>query len=87
MRRTYRRARHLVARLRAAQDEQRLSVAELAQRLGVSPSTAYMLYYGWRAPGPKVLRGMLHAFPELAQEVHVFLLQDMNDSEFRDVLR
>ena len=82
MRHGYRKVGHLVARLHAAQDEEGLSVTELAGRLGVSPSTVYMLYGGWRTPGPKVLRGMLQAFPGLAQEVHVFLLDRMMNSEF-----
>ena len=82
MRHGYRKVGRLVARLHAAQDEERLSVTELAGRLGVSPSTVYMLYGGWRTPGPKVLRGMLQAFPGLVQEVHVFLLDRMMNSEF-----
>lgn len=84
MRHGYRKVGRLVARLHAAQDEEGLSVTGLAGRLGVSPSTVYMLYGGWRTPGPKVLRGMLQAFPGLAQDVRLFLLEHMMDSEFEN---
>jgi transcriptional regulator with XRE-family HTH domain len=75
----------LVRRLRNLQCEQKLTWAELAQRLGVSASTVGMVFGGWRAPGPKFLRGVLRAYPCLRDEVYLFLLHNIHDSEVDDV--
>ena len=81
----YRNTEPLVRRLRDLQRQQRLTIAELAQRLGVSVSTVCMVYGGRRAPGRKFLRGVLRAYPCLREEVYLFLLQNMSISEYDDI--
>jgi transcriptional regulator with XRE-family HTH domain len=76
----------LVRRLRAMQEEERLTWAELAQRLGVSVAMVGMVYTGERMPGRKFLRGVLRAFPCLRDEVYLFLLRDISKGEVDDVL-
>ena len=82
-----RNAGHLVEMLRDVQRNDELSRADLAQRLGVSASMVNMVFGGWRSPGPKFLHGVLKAFPHLSDEVHLFLLQNMTDSEDDDIFR
>jgi transcriptional regulator with XRE-family HTH domain len=67
------------------QEEQKLTWADLAERLGVSVSTVGMVYGGWRAPGPKFLRGVLQAYPCLRDEVYLFLLRDISNGEVNDM--
>ena len=73
--------RRLVRMLRGIQRNEQLTIKGMALRLGVSPSMLRMVYSGRRSPGRKFLRGVLRAFPELRDEVHLFLLRDMSDSE------
>lgn len=73
--------RRLVRMLRGIQRDERLTIKGMALRLGVSPSMLRMVYSGRRSPGAKFLRGVLRAFPQLRDEVHLFLLRDMSDSE------
>jgi transcriptional regulator with XRE-family HTH domain len=75
----------LVRRLRTMQEEQKLTCADLAERLGVSVSTVGMVCGGWRAPGPKFLRGVLRAYPCLRDEVYLFLLRDISNGEADDM--
>jgi transcriptional regulator with XRE-family HTH domain len=85
----HRRARvdRLVRRLRAMQEKQRLTWADLAQRLGVSVAMVGMVYSGQRVPGRKFLHGVLRAFPCLRDEVYLFLLRDINNGEFHDAFQ
>jgi len=64
--------------LRGLQRNEHLSNKGMALRLGVSPSTVSMVYRGCRNPGPKFLRGVLKAYPQLRDEVYSFLLLDAN---------
>ena len=73
--------RRLVRMLRGLQRNQHLSNKGLALRLGVSKSMVGMVYQGRRNPGPKFLRGVLKAYPELRDEVYSFLLLDANGRE------
>jgi transcriptional regulator with XRE-family HTH domain len=73
--------RRLVRMLRGIQRNERLTIEDMALRLGVSPSMLGMVYSGRRNPGRKFLTGVLRAYPHLLDEVHVFLLRDMSDSE------
>jgi transcriptional regulator with XRE-family HTH domain len=73
--------RRLVRMLRGIQRNEQVTIKGMALRLGVSPSMLRMVYSGRRSPGRKFLRGVLRAFPELRDEVHLFLLRDMSDSE------
>jgi hypothetical protein len=73
-----------VRRLRDMQCEQKLTWAELAERLEVSVSTLGMVYGGWRTPGPKFLRGVLRAYPCLRDEVYLFLLYNISNGEADD---
>jgi transcriptional regulator with XRE-family HTH domain len=73
--------RRLVRMLRGIQRNEQLTIKGMALRLGVSPSMLRMVYSGRRSPGRKFLRGVLRAFPRLRDEVHLFLLRDMSDSE------
>ena len=84
MKRRQAHAQGLVRALRDLQQQEKLTVAELAERLGVSSSTMDMVYAGWRSPGPKLLRGVLRAYPQLRQEVYLFLLRGMSNSEYED---
>jgi hypothetical protein len=83
--RGHRSHRRLVRRLREMQSEQKLTCAELAERLGVSVSTVGMVYGGWRAPGRKFLRGVLRVYPCLRDEVYLFLLHDIHNGEIDDM--
>ena len=80
------RIRRLVRVLRGLQREERLTIEDMAQRLGVSASMLGMVYSGQRSPGRKFLRGVLKAYPRLRDEVYLFLLRDMMDCEGRDAL-
>ena len=71
----------LVRLLRGLQRSENIKLVEQAERLGVSDSTLCMLYSGQRQPGPKVLHGVLTAYPNLRDEVRLFLLQDITSSE------
>jgi hypothetical protein len=73
--------RRLVRMLRGIQRNERLTLGGMALRLGVSSSMLGMVYSGRRNPGRKFLRGVLKAYPHLREEVHLFLLRDMSDSE------
>ncbi len=44
------------------------SIAELAKRSGIPPSTLYQIRLGRRAPGPSVIPGIMRAFPDLPFE-------------------
>ncbi len=73
--------RRLVRMLRGLQRNEDLTIEDMASRLGVSLSMLGMVYRGRRSPGRKFLRGVLKAYPHLRNEVYLFLLRDMNDSE------
>ena len=73
--------RRLVRMLRGLQRDEDLTLEDMALRLGISLSMLGMVYKGRRNPGPKFLRGVLRAYPHLRNEVHLFLLRDMHDSE------
>jgi transcriptional regulator with XRE-family HTH domain len=68
--------RRLVRMLRGIQRNERLTIEDMALRLGVSTSMLAMVYSGRRSPGRKFLRGVLKAYPQLRDEVHAFLLRD-----------
>jgi transcriptional regulator with XRE-family HTH domain len=85
LKQTRRNHRRLVRRLREMQSEQKLTCAELAERLGVSVSAVRMVYGGWRAPGRKFLRGVLRVYPCLRDEVYLFLLHDIHTGELDDM--
>ena len=87
MRLKSRSAERLVALLRRIQSQQGLTRAQFARRLGVSVSMLDMVYGGWRSPGSKFLRGVLQAYPELRQEVALFLSADICYSELFDDFR
>lgn len=76
----------LVRKVRALQRDEGLTLADMAARLKVSPSMLAMVYRGHRSPGRKFLRGLLRAYPRLRDDVHLFLLRDMNNSEWLDTL-
>jgi len=67
--------------LRGLQRNKRFTIEDMALRLGVSTSMLGMVYSGRRSPGPKFLRGVLKAYPQLRDEVYLFLLRDMDNSE------
>ena len=73
--------RRLVRMLRGLQRNEGLTFKDMALRLGISVSMLVMVYSGRRSPGRKFLRGVLKAYPHLCNEVYLFLLRDMNDSE------
>jgi len=73
--------RRLVRVLRGIQRDEHLTVDDFALRLGISASMLAMVYSGQRSPGRKFLRGVLRAYPHLSEEVHLFLLHTMNNSE------
>ena len=70
------RLRRLVRVLRGLQRNERLTIEDMALRLGISTSMLGMVYSGRRNPGRKFLRGVLKAYPDLRDEVHRFLLRD-----------
>lgn len=70
--------RRLVRMLRGLQRNEHLSNRGMALRLGVSTSMVSMVYRGRRNPGPKFLRGVLKAYPQLRDEVYSFLLVERN---------
>ena len=61
--------RRLVRMLRRIQRDRNWSNEAMALEMGLSPSTLGMVYRGRRNPGPRFLRSVLHAFPELSGEV------------------
>jgi transcriptional regulator with XRE-family HTH domain len=73
--------RRLVRVLRGLQRDEQLTIEDMALRLGISTSMLGMVYRGHRSPGAKFLRGVVRAYPHLRNEVHLFLLRDMHDSE------
>jgi transcriptional regulator with XRE-family HTH domain len=73
--------RRLVRVLRGLQRNEQLTLEDMAQHLGISTSMLSMVYKGYRNPGAKFLRGVVRAYPHLRNEVHLFLLRDMHDSE------
>jgi len=79
-----RRERRLARVLSGLQRNEKLTIEDMAHRLGVSCSMLGMVYSGHRSPGRKFLRGVLNAYPELRDEVWLFLLRDMGDSEALD---
>lgn len=75
------RIRSLVRVLRGLQRAEDLTVEDMALRLGVSTSMLVMVYCGRRNPGRKFLRGILRAYPQLRDDVCLFLLRGMSDRE------
>jgi len=71
----------LVRVLRGLQRDERLTVEDMALRLGISTSMLGMVYSGRRNPGPKFLRGVLKAYPHLRDEVYLFLLREARSAE------
>jgi transcriptional regulator with XRE-family HTH domain len=71
--------RKLVRVLRGIQHNEQLSTESMARRLGISPSMLGMVYHGQRNPGPKFLRGVLLAYPQLGEEVRRYLLRERAD--------
>lgn len=51
------------------------TMAELARRSGIPRSTLYSLQRGYRSVGPKVIPGIMRAFPDLPFE-RLFLPAD-----------
>jgi len=76
----------LVRALRWMRRKDDLTLAEQAERLGVSESMLTQINSGHRRPGAKVLRGVLRAYPHLRDEVRLFLLQGITGGEADDVL-
>jgi len=73
------RVRRLAHVLRNQQREEQLTVEDMSERLGVSQSMLIMVYTGRRNPGRKFLRGVLRAYPDLRDEVCMFLLRDVRE--------
>jgi len=73
--------RRLVRVLRGIQRNEQLTIEGMARRLGISPSMLGMVYHGQRNPGPKFLRGVLGAYPQLGDEVHRYLLHERSDRD------
>ena len=65
----------LVRVLRGQQRDEGLTIEDMARRLGVSGAMLGMVYLGKRNPGRKFLRGVLKTYPDMAAEVHRFLLR------------
>jgi transcriptional regulator with XRE-family HTH domain len=63
----------LIAALAERQAELDLTDHAMARRLGISRSMYGLIIRGERQPGPKALRGIARAFPELWPQLIVFL--------------
>ena len=68
--------RQLVRMLRGIQRDRNWTNEAMALEMGLSPSALGMVYRGERKPGPKFLRSVLHAFPELSGEVWLCLREE-----------
>jgi len=71
--------RRLVRVLRGKQRNEQLTTEGMARRLGISASMLSMVYHGQRSPGPKFLRGVLRAYPQLSEEVRAYLLHERGE--------
>jgi transcriptional regulator with XRE-family HTH domain len=63
----------LIRELQNKQQEENLTLVELADKLGVSHSTLSRVFAGNRNPGAKLLSGIMTAYPDLASSVALFL--------------
>lgn len=64
--------------IRAIEERQQiegLTLGAMAEKLGIAQSYLSMILRGHRVPGRKFLAGVLKAYPELGNEVAVFLSQ------------
>ena len=70
--------------IKAIQERQRienLNLTEMADKLGVSVSYLSMVYSGKREPATKLLSGVVRCYPELTNQVAIFLLRDITGSQ------
>lgn len=70
------RLRLLVRKLRGLQHDRGLTLTAMSDELGISTSLLSMVYSGQRIPGRKFLRGVIRAYPQLHNEVYLFLAND-----------
>ena len=63
----------LIERLKLVQETHNWSDATMAQQLGISRSYWVRLRLGSRAPGRKVLVGLVRSFPDLADAAISYL--------------
>lgn len=57
----------LLRRLREKQENEDLTLQEMAQRIGVTAACLCMIYRRQRLPGRKFLSGVLSAYPDLRE--------------------
>jgi DNA-binding XRE family transcriptional regulator len=78
----------LAQRLRRARDEAGLTQVELAEALGVSPSTVSRWENGKGAPHPWVVRRFMKPLgPEAASELATLAMQAMQDGNDPDLYK
>ena len=63
----------LIHAIEQKQEIDGLNLGEMAEKLRIAQSYLSMVYAGHRVPGRKFLAGVLKAYPELADEVALFL--------------
>lgn len=63
----------LILKIKIRQLDEGLNLAGMADKLGVSPGTLSRVYNGKRIPGRKFLSGILRAYPDLQEDIALFL--------------
>ena len=59
----------------------RISDAEFIKKLGLNPSTWYLIKTGKREPGVKFLKALLNAYPDLLRDVVRFIADPPGESD------
>lgn len=73
----------LLRRLREKQDDEDLTLQEMAQRIGVTAACLCMIYRRQRSPGRKFLSGVLVAYPDLRECILRALRADVDKNGSR----
>ena len=71
----------LIQAIKGKQAAEGLNLTKMANKLGVTVSYLSMVYNGKRPPATKLLQGIIQCYPELTDQVALFLLGDITDSQ------
>jgi len=78
---------NLIERLKKYQSQLGLSNYKFAERLGISAELWRMMKLGKRAVSLSLLRGIMKAYPEMEEDVLIFLRGDVADTTSNAVFR
>lgn len=71
----------LIQAIKERQEAEGLTLTQMSKKLGIAVSYLSMVYNGKRPPADKMLHGIIKCYPELTDQVSLFLLNDITGSQ------